>query len=263
MKRLSQFLLLAACLPFLNTTSAAPADRPLRALLVIGGCCHDYAAQKDILKQGLEARVNLIVDIAYASSTTVETRFPLYEKSGWATGYDVVIHDECSADVRDRAYIENILAPHRAGLPAVNLHCAMHSYRLGADDWFEFCGIQSSRHGPKLPIAVTLAAAGHPILQGIPGWTTGNEELYNNVRLFPNTTPLMSGLQKTPKGDDTAVVTWTNLYRNQTRVFSTTLGHMNATVADPNYLNLVARGLLWACDKLNADYLKQPLTARP
>ena len=34
--------------------AAKPATvKPLRALLVIGGCCHDYAAQKDILKAGL------------------------------------------------------------------------------------------------------------------------------------------------------------------------------------------------------------------
>lgn len=263
MKRLYPFLLLAACLTFLHTGSAAPAVRPLRALLVIGGCCHDYAAQKDILKQGLEARAHVVVDIVYSSSTTVETRFPLYEKSQWAAGYDVVIHDECSAEVRDRAYIENVLAPHRAGLPAVNLHCAMHSYRLGTDDWFEFCGVQSSRHGPKLPIAVKPVVPDHPILQGIPSWTTENEELYNNLRLFPSATPLMSGFQKTPKSDDTAIVTWTNLYRNRTRVFSTTLGHTNATVADPNYLNLVTRGLLWACDKLNAEFLKPSSAARP
>ena len=29
-------------------------DKPLRALLITGGCCHDYAKQKDILKQGFD-----------------------------------------------------------------------------------------------------------------------------------------------------------------------------------------------------------------
>jgi type 1 glutamine amidotransferase len=32
-------------------------------------------------------------------------------------------------------------------------------------------------------------------------------------------------------------------------VFSTTIGHNNATVADARYLDLVTRGLLWACGK--------------
>jgi type 1 glutamine amidotransferase len=34
------------------------------------------------------------------------------------------------------------------------------------------------------------------------------------------------------------------------RSFTTTLGHTNGTMASPVYLDLVARGLLWACDKL-------------
>jgi type 1 glutamine amidotransferase len=45
------------------------------------------------------------------------------------------------------------------------------------------------------------------------------------------------------------------------RVFSTTLGHNNATVADPRYLDLVTRGLLWACGKLSEDGKPLPGTA--
>ena len=32
--------------------------RPIRDLLVIGGCCHDYERQKDILTKGISARAN-------------------------------------------------------------------------------------------------------------------------------------------------------------------------------------------------------------
>ena len=39
-------------------------------------------------------------------------------------------------------------------------------------------------------------------------------------------------------------------------MFGTTLGHNNATVADPRYLTMITRGLLWSCDKLNDQYLK-------
>ena len=244
-----------------TVTAAAPA--PLRALLVIGGCCHDYATQKDILKKGLEARANLKVDLAYNPSDGKEAQFTVYRRADWAKGYDVIIHDECTSQVLDPAYLANVLAPHRAGTPAVNLHCAMHSYRIGNDDWFEFCGIQSSRHGPKLPITVTVLDAAHPIVRGFATWTTGNEELYNNVKVFPSAHPLMRGVQKTPKGEDTFVVTWTSLYREKTRVFSTTLGHMNETVADARYLDLVTRGLLWACGKLQEDGTAAPGYGKP
>ena len=35
-----------------------------------------------------------------------------------------------------------------------------------------------------------------------------------------------------------------------------TLGHNTETVADPRYLDLVTRGLLWACGKLEDAYLQ-------
>jgi type 1 glutamine amidotransferase len=145
----------------------------------------------------------------------------------------------------------------------------MHSYRFGqynkpveagADNsrWFEYLGLQSSGHGPQAPIAITNVDKDSPILKGQPEWTTINEEHYNNVKIFDNCRPLQRGKQvvkdkKSGKESTTDwVVTWTSMYKN-TRVFSTTIGHVNPTVADARYLDLVTRGLLWACDKLTDD----------
>lgn len=47
-----------------------------------------------------------------------------------------------------------------------------------------------------------------------------------------------------------SVVAWTHTYEGKARVFATTLGHNNATVVDPRYLDLVTRGLLWSVKKL-------------
>ena len=52
------------------------------------------------------------------------------------------------------------------------------------------------------------------------------------------------------------VCVWTNDYQG-TRVFGTTIGHHNETVEAPEYLDLITRGSLWACDKLNDTYLKK------
>src|SRR5436190_24392980 len=41
---------------------APGANAPIRALLITGGCCHDYAKQKDILKNGLMERANIVVE---------------------------------------------------------------------------------------------------------------------------------------------------------------------------------------------------------
>ncbi len=53
------------------------------------------------------------------------------------------------------------------------------------------------------------------------------------------------------------------MYSGKTRVFGTTLGHNNATVGDPRYLDFVTRGLLWSVDKLDDRYLRDPDDAVP
>ena len=259
------------CRPVVAADDAA---KPLKVLLVAGGCCHDYATQTKLLKKGIESRINAVVEVIYNPDTSVNARFEIYESDGWARDFDVVIHDECSAGVSERPYVDRILKAHHDGVPAVNLHCAMHSYRWGdfqkavpadADNagWFTMIGLQSSRHGPQAPIDVHYAE--HPITAGLADWTTINEELYNNIQVFPSATVLASGKQlqqpRRKKGEPadpeakpteaTAVVAWVSEYGpKQTRVFSTSLGHNNETVGDDRYLDLVSRGLLWAAGKL-------------
>jgi hypothetical protein len=241
---------------------AAERPAPLKALLVIGGCCHDYAKQKDILKEGLEARANLIVDIAYSPDKNTKPALPILGNPDYAKGYDIVIHDECGADINDPDLIQAVLAPHKAGIPGVNLHCAMHCYRVGdyrkaaevgepRGAWFEYLGLQSSGHGPQLPIAVAYSAGSKsPITRGLADWTTIKEEHYNNVQIYATATVLARGKQTVREKENDFAVVWTNDYQG-TRVFSTTIGHNNETVSDPQYLDLLARGLLWACKKLD------------
>ena len=244
-----------------------PAVKPLRALLVVGGCCHDYGAQKDILARGIAERAHVEVVIAYDPDTTTRHLNPVYEKPEWAAGFDVVIHDECCSDVKDPPTIERILAPHRHGLPAVILHCGEHCYRskgfpAAITPWFQFTGLQSTGHGRQLPIAISFVAPDSPITHGMSNWTTIKEELYNNSagHLLDTATPLARGQQKVRvqfgrEGTSDFVVVWTNNYRG-TKVFATTLGHNDETVGDSRYLDLVTRGLLWSCGKLNDTYLK-------
>lgn len=250
------------------TGRAAEPARPLRALLVLGGCCHEYAAQSELLVKGIAERAHIEVVPAFDPDRTTMHLNPVYEKPDWAKGFDVVIHDECTSDVKDLAIIERILEPHRNGLPAVLLHCGMHSYRSegypkAVTPWFEFTGLQSTGHGPQLPIKIQFVAEDHPATKGLSGWTTINEELYNNSegKLIDTAKPLARGQQtvKNREGQERVedcVVVWTNTYREKTRVFATTLGHNTQTVADARYLDLVTRGLLWSCDKLDGGYLK-------
>src|SRR5271157_235592 len=188
---------LAASLLALMTLAGAPAGRaadapkPLRVLLITGGCCHDYAAQKDILKKGLEARANLVVDQMSCPDPSTHPPLAIFGRADYAKGYDLVIHDECAADISDPAVVQAVLQPHRDGLPGVNLHCAMHSYRIGNPNdpvtpgtphgfWFEYLGLQSSGHGAQLPIAISFTDSDSLITKGMSDWSTIHEEHYNN-----------------------------------------------------------------------------------
>src|SRR5947207_12738010 len=206
----------------------AGAAKPLRVLLLTGGCCHDYAKQKDILKKGLEERINVVVDQVHTNDSSTRPALAIFGNPDYAKGYDLVIHDECAADVSDPAKVEGVLKPHRDGIPAVNLHCAMHCYRIGDPNapvtpgtphgyWFDYLGLQSSGHGPQQPIAIHFTGKKSGITQGLDDWTTINEELYNNIQLFPTATPLARGRQTIKNKDgatkeDEYVVAWMNDY---------------------------------------------------
>ncbi len=254
--------------------AAAPAPKPLRVLLITGGCCHDYVGQKDVLKAGLEARANLVVEHMHTPDKSTKPPLALHTDASYGKGFDVIIHDECAADISDPAALRNVLQPHLDGIPGVNLHCAMHSYRVSKEfrtplapgsegaGWFDYLGLQSSAHATQEPIAIKFVAGASPITKGMADWTTIKEELYNNVqppKNFPGHTSLATGRQTTTAKDGTKkdsefVIVWTNEFGpRKTRVFSTTIGHNTATVSDPRYLDLVARGVLWAAGKLGAD----------
>jgi len=257
---------------------AFAAEKPLRVLLITGGCCHDYPVQKDILKKGIEARANVLVEQIHTDDKSVKPPLPIYGNPDYARGFDVVIHDECSAGITDPEIIAGVLKPHLDGIPGVNLHCAMHCYRFGeyqkpvapgADNshWYEYLGLQSTGHGPQEPIAIAFTAKDSPIVKGFADWTTIKEELYNNIQILTGK-ELAKGKQIVPnktKGADgkdavsgtkevETVVVWTNEFGpKKTRVFSTTIGHNNVTVEDARYLDLVTRGVLWSAGKLNDD----------
>jgi type 1 glutamine amidotransferase len=235
--------------------SAAQAD-PIRALMVCGGCCHDYTAQKRILSEGISARANvewtIVHEEAPDKANERKHRVSIYEKPDWWKGYDVVVHNECFGHVEDVAFVENIAAAHREGVPAVILHCSSHSYRMAkTDEWRKCVGITSMSHEKNRDLLVKTIAADHPVMKGFPAeWLNPRDELYKNEHVWPNAVPLAKSYGEETKQDH--VVIWVNTY-GKSKVFTTTLGHHNSTMETPEYLGLVTRGLLWTLGRLNDD----------
>jgi len=125
--RLVTLVTLAAAL-LAGPLLAAPAKPSLKALLITGGCCHDYDLQSKALIDGAKRHADIAWTIVNEGGKGTEAEIPLYNNPEWAKPYDVVVHNECFANTKNPDYIRKITAAHKAGKPAVVIHCAMHSF---------------------------------------------------------------------------------------------------------------------------------------
>lgn len=241
---------------FAALTTLVSAQQPLKVLMVTGGCCHDYEKQKVILADGISARANVEFTIVHEETPDGKKgrdhKISIYENADWAKGYDVVLHNECFGAVTDVPFVERIAKPHFDGVPAVMLHCSAHSYRMAQTDaWRHAIGQRSMSHEKNRDLNVKNIAPEHPVMKGFPmEWLDKADELYKNEELFPGFVPLAKAYGEDTKKDHNLI--WVNT-NGKGKVFGTTMGHNNSTMEDPIYLDLVTRGLLWACDKLDAN----------
>lgn len=232
------------------TARAAEARPPLRVLLVTGGCCHNYPFQRAQLTNAVGKLTPCAWTVIQDGGTGTRAEIPLYSNPDWARGYDVVVHNECFADTTSPEYIRRITSAHRAGVPAVVIHCAMHTYRsTDIDEWREFLGVTSRRHDHMSRYPVKKVLPDHPILKGMPdAWVTPMDELYVIEKVWPGTTTLATSVSETDK--NAYPVAWIHEF-GKARVFGTTYGHSDDTFRDPVFLGYVSRGLLWAAGRIN------------
>ena len=241
---------------------------PLKILMITGGGpWHDYDTQKDQIREGLLERlsnVEITTDYEGADTITMEStdfHFSRHLEDDWAAEFDVVIYNHCNLQVKDEAYVKGIIAEHvKHQLPAVMLHCPIHLYQYaegdGADAWWDFTGAVSYAHEkenhPNTPTyTIEVLEPDHPIMNNYPrSWRTPAGELYLIIDLHDNAIPLSHAYSvETHAYTETA---WIHEYQG-IRVFTSSLGHHNASMGSDVNLNLVASGVLWAAGKLEED----------
>ena len=246
--RVTLALLATALLSAQPSLRAADSGKPLRALLITGGCCHNYTFQSQALTNAVAKHARVEWKIVNEGGNGTRAELPLYDDPNWAKGFDVVVHNECFADTKAPDYMRKITSVHKAGTPAVVIHCAMHTYRSAEiDDWREFLGITSRRHDHQSNYPVKKVTE-HLILKGIPdNWVTAKDELYVIEKLWPNAKALATS--KSEQDGKEYPVAWINQY-GKARVFGTTYGHSDDTFRDQAFLDLVSRGLLWSAGRL-------------
>jgi len=237
----------------LESMRAGESSGPIRALMISGGCCHDYPNQNLILSEGISKRAHVAWTLVRQGGSDRAIQIPLYDDPLWAEGYDVVVHNECFGGVTDAEWLETIVKPHtEGGVPAVFIHCSLHSYRgADTDAWRSLMGARSTSHERARPLKVENLKPHHPIMKHFPPvWDTPNGELYKIEKMWPDAIPLAQAYGQDTQKDH--VVAWLN-HQGNARVFTTTLGHHNETMQSEIYLDMVSRGLLWAVGKLEVD----------
>ena len=241
---------------------------PLKILMITGGGpWHDYATQKDQIKEGLLERlsnIEITTDYEGADTVTMEStdfHFSRHLEDDWAAEFDVVIYNHCNLQVKDEAYVKGIVAEHvKHQVPAVMLHCPIHLYQYAMGDapgvWWNFTGAVSyaherQNHPNTSPYTIEVLEPHHPIMKNYPrSWRTPSGELYLIIDMHDDATPLSHAYSvETDSYTETA---WIHEYEG-VRVFTSSLGHHNAAMGSDVNLNLVASGVLWAAGKLEKD----------
>lgn len=246
--------------PSLFAQETQTQEKPIKAMLITGGCCHDYEQQKKIITEGISARSKIKIDwtVVHQGGSTTDTKIPLFENKDWAKGYDIVIHNECFAKIDDKDWVERVLKPHREGVNAIVIHCAMHTFRdLKSNEYRDFLGVESRSHGPHHSFKVENLEPADPIMKGFgKDWETPMGELYYVNNIGGKATPLARALSSGGRKKQEVCI-WKNQY-GKSRVFGTTIGHHNETMSTPKYLNFLTRGFLWAVDRFDEKHITSP-----
>ena len=238
---------------FAQESGAEKPAKSVRALMVTGGCCHDYQNQKKIISEGLSKHVGDIKWTVLEYGPGRDVKADIYRDGHWIDGFDIVVHNECFGGVTDPEFINGIVDAHTKNkVPAIVIHCSMHSYRKAttADAWRKLLGVTSVRHErSKHPLEVVATDAGksHPILASMNGkWQTANGELYIIQEVWPKTNVLATVHSEETKKDEPVI--WTNEI-DGTKVFGISIGHHNETMLDPQWQKIVAAGWKWSLTK--------------
>jgi uncharacterized protein len=229
------------------------AVRPIRALYVTGGGFHEFVKQEGIVPPAIAQRANVAWTVDHTAGTSTEKLIDRHKDIAWTKEFDVVLYNMSFSFVVDVPWIERLAHAHRdSGVGAVILHGAVHSYRRSETRaWGELMGAFSLRHDSQRPLTVETVAPNHPIMRGFPAkFETTPEELYELEKVWPTMTPLAQSFSIESKKPYPLI--WTNTH-GKARVFVTSLGHNTEMIANPVYLDLVTRGLLWTVGHLKDD----------
>jgi len=237
---------LAGAVATLAAEGEPAAKAKIRVLVTTGG--HDFE------QQPFYAMFDAMPNVACTKAEFPKAAELL--KPGLEKDYDVIVMYDMVKGItpeQQKALVELL----KGGIGLVSLH-----HNLGAHaDWDEFHKIIGGKffleageidgekhpqasgweHGQRLK--VTVADPKHPITRGLKDFEI-EDEVYNHYY----TSPTVRVLLKTDHPKNDPELAWVTRYGNS-RVFYLMLGHDHLAYENPNYRELVARGIRWAAGR--------------
>ncbi|WP_153555743.1 PVC-type heme-binding CxxCH protein [Roseimaritima sediminicola] len=127
----------------------------------------------------------------------------------------------------------------------VPLHCASYCWR-NSPEMVALMGGQFQRHGTGI-FSTEIARPEHPVMQGFGGFSSWDETYIHHLHNEQNRTVLeYRGEGEQAENRAREPWTWVRTHGNG-RVFYTAWGHDARTFTNPGFVNLVERGIRWAC----------------
>lgn len=239
----------AACL------SLAPAfadNKPIRVLIITGDHGHAWKETTPFLKE-LLTNAGMSVDVTETPSKDLNAD-NLAKYDALLLNYKDTPKGATESrwsDGNKKAFADAV----RGGKGLVVYHHASGAFVGKSDADREFEKViaggwrKQGNHGMRHVFEVTIRKSDHPITQGLPAlFTHNNDELYQNSVMFPECVVLAtaySDKKKDPKNTDKhEPVVWVAPY-GKGRVCENVLGHDVAAMKDPNFQQLLIRGVEW------------------
>ncbi|MBI5384159.1 MAG: ThuA domain-containing protein [Verrucomicrobia bacterium] len=217
-----------------RAASSAEADKPvtapLRVAVVTGGHLFDVPNFHKLFRSfpGIEADIQYMDDF-------VATPAPVRDQYDVVLFYHMLMHNPPPPPVQ--AALEHLGATEQG---IVAMHHALLAYPQWSV-WSEVVGIADRKFGfhYNQTVQVRVANVQHPITRGLKNWEM-IDETYTMADAGEGSEILLT--VDHPKSMKT--IAWARQFK-KSRVFCTESGHDNQTWANPNYREVLRRGIQW------------------